>query len=169
MMKRALIVAVTAISLMCFGMGFALHAVEGGSKDAESRHERMIQRLVDRLGVTEDVAEEILAIFAQTRETNKELFQQIRDMMGQLRDELAKEAPDDDVIAGLIALLDARRDQIAANREAGRDEIFELLTVEQQGRFVLMNARMHGKMRGPKGLGKEVMDEMPGGPCRMLP
>jgi len=170
MMKRTtrtLIVAVALISLVCFGLTFAQLGDNGGQDEKgksrrEIMRERMFDRLVERLGLTEEQAEELKTMFSDHREVMMELRGSLRDVLRSIREELAKDELNEEVLAGLIAQADAIREQLKAEREAFKAKIDEFksgLSVTQQAKFLLFEARWMAKHQPRHRLGRMRNEE----------
>jgi len=179
--KRVLIVAVALVSLVCFGLAFAQLGRKGclaDKGDVMQRDEmrgRMFDRLVEKLGLTEEQAEQLKATFKEHHQAMMELRDSLRDVLRAIREELAKEAPDESLLASLIAQADPIRERMKAEQDAFKvklDEFKAGLTVTQQAKFLLFEARMHCRMGGPGGRGPgwdKAPDEAPAEPCPFMP
>jgi len=173
-MKRSngtLILAVALVSLVCFGLTFAQLGDndgpdENGKTRRERTRERMFDRLVEKLALTEEQAEELKTMFGDHREVMMELRASLRDVLRSIREELAKDEPDEAVLAGLIAQANAIREQLKTEQEAFKAKIDEFkagLTVTQQAQFLLFEARMYRRMHrrpGERGKGPRFGDEL---------
>ncbi len=173
--KRTLIVAVALVSLICAGLAFARWG-QGkqamGDLPGQEARQRGFDRLIDKLGLTEEQAEELKTILDEHRETMKDLKSSLRDLYRAIREELGKDEPNEEELARLIAEVDAIREQMKAEQEAFKAKIDEFkadLTITQQAQFLLFEARMHGRMRGPGRHQKRAWDERPGEACPLLP
>jgi len=174
MMKRnrtTLISAIALISLVCLGLTFAQMDDNDGDRPGENgkawrqmKWERIFNRLVDGLGLTEEQADELKAIFEEHHESMRELKDALRDVLRLIREELAKDEPDEEELARLSAQANAIREQMEEERDAFKTRIDEFksgLTITQQAKFLLFEARMHGRRFGHHPRRENPRDEKP--------
>ncbi|MCD6326815.1 Spy/CpxP family protein refolding chaperone [bacterium] len=172
--KRTLIVAVSLVCLLLAGAAFSQCGFRGLMKgngnanidrpDREDarrdRFERHLERLAEFVGLSEEQMQEYEAIFTEHHESQKELRDQLRDAMKTLREEMAKDDPDEELLEQYIAAIKSLRDQMRVNAEALRTKIEEFvssLTTEQQAKFILFHAAR--RARGPMGRHREMPPE----------
>ncbi len=150
--KRTLIVAVALVSLICAGLAFARWGhgkLDMGDHRGQEARQRGFNRLVEKLGLTEEQAEELKAMFDEHHQKMKELKDATRPVLVAVREELAKDESNEEELARLISQAKTIQEQMKAERDAFRARIDEFkagLTVTQQAQFLLFEARMFGKM-----------------------
>ncbi len=150
--KTAVIVVVALVGLACAGLVFARWgqgpmAMNGPT--GQQARQRGFDRLVDNLGLTEDQAEALKAIFGEHREKMIEIIDEGRPVLAAVREELAKDEPNEEVLSRLIAQAKAIQGQMKTERDAFRTKINEFtagLSVKQQAQFLLFEARMFRRM-----------------------
>lgn len=125
-----------------------------GTAGAGDRMEMRLERLAERLELTEDQLQKITAI----REANQEKNQALRKNLMQLGLErqgawLADDISEKDLV-GLTEKIADLKKELAVNRTKARLEMLEQLTPEQQDKMVMMMAQKDKKGSGRRGHGR---------------
>lgn len=123
----------------------------GGDGD---RMEMRLERLTERLELTEDQVQKITAV----REANQEKNQALRKSVMQLRLEqqsawLADDVSEKNLVELTEKIADLKK-ELAVNRTTARLEMLEQLTPEQQDKMVMMMARKDKNGSGQRGHGR---------------
>jgi len=165
-MKRY-ICAVLAAALLAPAMlavGVRAQDEEGGPEMAEPHdgakpdHAKMVERMKKHLELTDDQAAKLKAAMEEHHKAMQPLWQQAKDSMKKLGEQLKAKAPDSDVQASLDSLKSAHK-AVAAEEEKFHDSL-SFLTPTQRAKMLMgaMHMRrehmMHGK-KGPKGGDKD--------------
>lgn len=154
--KTAVVVAIALVGLVCAGLVFARWGQGPIAMDNPAGQEvrqRGFERLVDKLGLTEDQAEALKAVFDEHRQKMRDIMDAARPVIAAVREELAKNEPNEETLSRLIAQAKAIQEQMKAERDAFRAKIDEFtagLSVKQQAQFLLFEASMFRRMhQGP--------------------
>ncbi|HXS99736.1 MAG TPA: Spy/CpxP family protein refolding chaperone [Elusimicrobiota bacterium] len=127
---------------------------EGGKAD----HAKMAEHMKKRLELTDDQAAKLKDAMKAHHEGMQPLWQQVKDSMRKLGEQLKAKAPDSDIQSTLDSLKSAHK-SIAAEEEKFQDSL-GFLTATQRAKMLMgmMHMRrermMHGK-KGPKGADKD--------------
>jgi len=172
--KTAVIVVVALVGLVCAGLVFARWGqgpmAMNGPTGGEAR-QRGFDRLVDKLGLTDDQAEALKALFEEHRQKMRDIKDAARPVLIAVREELAKDEPNEDKLSRLIAQAKAIQGQMKTERDAFKAKIDEFtagLSVKQQAQFLLFKARMYGRMhrrpmmKGERPTGAEELSPLTG-------
>ena len=150
--KTAVIAVVALVGLVCAGLVFARWGhgpMAMRDLTREEVRQRRFERLVDELGLTADQAEALKAIFREHREKMVEIIDEGRPVIAAVRRELAEDEPNEEELSRLIVKVRAIQEQMKTERDAFRariDEFAKGLSVKQQARFLLFEARMFRRM-----------------------
>jgi len=161
--KTAVIAMIALVGLVCTGLVFARWGQGPMAADNPAGQQVRrpgLDRLIERLELTDEQADALKAIFKEHYQTMKELRDKFRDLLRAIREELATGEPDEGKLVDLIAQAKAVRDQMQAERDAFRAELDEFtagLSVKQQAQFLLFEARMSRRMH--RRMGRRSMME----------
>ena len=134
---------------------------EGGQAD----HAKMAEKMKERLGLSDDQAAKLKDAFKAHHDAMKPLWEQSKDAMKKLHDQLKAKASDSDVQTSLDALKAAHK-AVAAEEEKFHDSL-SFLTATQRAKLMFGAMHMrHERMmhrHGPKGGDKDEDHDDKGG------
>ncbi|HUT03520.1 MAG TPA: periplasmic heavy metal sensor [bacterium] len=150
--KTAVVVVIALVGLVGAGLVFARWgqgpmAMNGST--GEKVGQRGFDTLVDKLGLTEDQAEALKAIFDEHHQKMRDIMDAARPVIAAVREELAKDEPNEEALSRLIAQAKAIQEQMKAEMDVFKTRINEFtagLSVKQQAQFLLFEARMFRRM-----------------------
>lgn len=175
--RGSLVIVVSLVSLVCLGLAFAqMSPIDGSDQNGRpSRDEvraRIFNRLVEKLGLTDEQADALKAILKDHDEAMEEIKEAGGIVLRAIRAELAEETPNEDVLALLITQSDTIRARLRTEMETFRvktDAFRSGLTVTQQAQFLLIQARLYMRMHGPGPRWGATADEAPVEACPPFP
>jgi hypothetical protein len=126
-------------------------SVGAGSPD-ESRRERMrtflVLRISEALDLPDDKALQVGKVLRAAEEKRRNLITERRDVERQLRSALEETGKADaGAVPQLIAKANEIDEQLAMIPETSFRQVQEILTVEQQARFVLLRPELQAQLR----------------------
>lgn len=127
--------------------GANVRGQDDGSGPAGGPAARMMKRMQERLGLSDDQATKLQAAMQARRDGARAAADQMRTSMAKLRQQLDAKASDGDIKATLAQLREARR-QMMAQEEKFADSVASFLTPTQQGKMLLGAMKMRGRRRG---------------------
>lgn len=146
MSRKSLSVLVAAVALVALTWPLAAHPRQGpGELGLRAR------KLARVLELSEEQRERSRALFRATLEDTKPLREQMRQLRGELRQQLAASPADDATISRLVRELHGLRSQMREKKVALREGFEALLTPRQKERFETLRAlreALHGPRRG---------------------
>jgi hypothetical protein len=105
----------------------------------------LIWRLVDELNLTEQQIARLFPRIKALKALRLELGRRKRALELELRFALQQRPPDEEVIRAKVAELDALRAGIVQRRQRVLRQISAILTLEQQGKFALIQERFEAE------------------------
>lgn len=140
------LIAVLVTSLLAYGAVSPAAADQAAA--APGRH-GMVNRLQERLGLTDDQARTVREVFERQAEARKQLWQTLRQAQTELR-QLALNGGDEATIKGKIAEIQGLLGQSLELRVQTLREIAPILTPEQREKLATMGHGGRKHMRGPR-------------------
>jgi len=139
-MKRVInAVVIAGLLLASVGMPPS-SAGEKDRSDPEKAGTKRLERLKEKLGLSDEQAGKFEAALKSQREEAKPLRRELRDSMIKLRDQVQDEAADKDV-AATLERLERAKTALETRREKLRKELSALLTPRQRAMLLLAKAR----------------------------
>lgn len=154
--KKMLMTAVLALVVVAAGTALAQgpgvgkgHGCGfGGDCQGVDRGEMRMERMVQRLDLTEEQAESIAKIREEGRSANAKLRKEMMRLRNELQGELLKDDPSRKSVLDLNEKMGALRTQMRANRLENRLAVREQLTPEQRDRMLLSGESGRGGQAG---------------------
>jgi Spy/CpxP family protein refolding chaperone len=175
-MTKRMMIVITLTAVLAAGTALGQQRMRDGERGG-GRHERgpRIERLAERLDLSEEQKAAIEALHEETREKNAALAKEARLLRHELEGELLKDEPDGTKVRELNAKLGELRTARQANRLATRLAVRKQLTPEQRDKMLAMGDRRghgprgegfgHGPGRGKGRGGRGGCDGRCEGPC----
>lgn len=150
-MSKRLMITIALVAILAAGTALAQQRKTGGERTGRG-FERgpRIERLAERLDLTDEQKTAIEALHEETRAKNAALAKETRLLRHELEGELLKDEPSEKKVLELNAKLGDLDTQRQANRLATRLAVRNQLTPEQRDKMLAVGPR-HG--RGPRGEG----------------
>ena len=115
-------------------------------------HDRMLGRMKDRLGLTEDQTKAIRQVYERQAQGGRERWQKLRAAQRELR-QLAIKGGDEAAVRAKSAEVQKLMGEAVDARVKALQEISPILTPEQREKLAAMEMGMRGhRGRGPRGL-----------------
>ncbi len=106
-----------------------------------------IWRLTEELNLSEDQAAKLFPKLKKIREVKREFKRKRREILKAIEKELKRKKPREDVLKKEIEDLNREDKEFREKEERLKEEIFEVLTIEQQARFLLFQERFDREIR----------------------
>jgi Spy/CpxP family protein refolding chaperone len=150
-MSKSLMITIALVAVLAAGTALAQQRMNGGERGGRG-FERgpRIERLAERLGLTDEQKTAIEALHEETRAKNAALAKETRLLRHELEGELLKDEPSEKKVLELNAKLGDLNTERQATRLATRLAVRNQLTPEQRDKMLAMGPH-HG--RGPRGEG----------------
>lgn len=138
------------------GKGMAGRDCDGDFGKRGDRGEMRLERLAERLDLTEDQVTAIRGIREEGRQENLEIRKKMMRLRNELQGEMLQDEPSQKKVLDLNDRMGELRTQQRANRLKNRLAVREQLTPEQRDRMLVMKERGqgrrggHGMERGPR-------------------
>jgi Spy/CpxP family protein refolding chaperone len=114
---------------------------------AEERIETLRQmKMIEELGLEQDVAARIVAVNSELRKKNREIFRELDEFIDRLEEALAENA-DEAILNGLVSRIEEKRSGIHANRLEAYTQYSSILTPEQMARLVVFERNFERQLR----------------------
>lgn len=121
----------------------------------------LVLRLAEELKLPDDKAQQLRAILQRSEERRRELGARRVEIEKQVRAALDKTPPDDAALARLVAQANEIDGELAQIPNQSIAEAQKILTVEQQGRLVLLRSEMQQEIRRVRGRRAERRSRKP--------
>jgi Spy/CpxP family protein refolding chaperone len=105
-------------------------------------------KMIDALGLEKETAAKLASISNKYCETRKSLLRNTRKELNALRQILRKDSLDEDELKKLVGQVKSLTKELADLKLHQMNEEMNLLTHEQQARYLIFNVDFHKKMRG---------------------
>lgn len=127
------------------------HEMMGDNEQQQEMMERMhsyrMWRLIEELDLSDKQITEVRDIMNDQREERQEVMKLMRERMDVLRTQLKRKTPNDEVLAETIGELRKLKERLDEAMEDHTDRLQDVLTVEQQAKYILFNQEFPQQMR----------------------
>lgn len=106
-----------------------------------------IWRLTEELKLSEEQAAKFFPRLKKLRETKREFRKKRREILKNIEKELRKEKPRESILKKEIEDLNREDKEFREREERLKRKIFEVLTIEQQARFLVFQERFDREIR----------------------
>jgi Spy/CpxP family protein refolding chaperone len=151
----ALAAVLAALSLPAFAQQGPQRGPAGGPPSDEQREEvrkKMevvkMSRLTEELKLDEKTAARFIPVITALNQKRRELMNENRHAMQELRTELSAPQPDEGRMKAAISRIEKNQREIASLREKELQAARDNLSAAQQARYILFNQEFTREMRG---------------------
>ena len=160
-LKKILFAGILALTLVAAGAVLAQGPGRGSGSHrcldgdfgsgGEFRSELRLERMAERLGLTQEQTEAITKIRQEGRQENLEIRKEMMRLRNELRGEMLKDDPSQKTVLELNDKLGELRTQRQANRLENRLAVREQLTPQQRDQMLLLGEFGKGSRHGRGG------------------
>ena len=144
--------------ILCILFGFVvilsitLETAVAQNREMERALERIdtvrLLKMIDALGLEKETAAKLASVSNKYCETRKSLLRNTRKELNALRQILKKGRPDEGELKELVERVKSLKKKSADVKQHQMDEEMNLLTHEQQARYLIFKVDFHKKMHG---------------------
>ena len=133
-------------------LSITLETAVAQNREMERALERIntvrLLKMVDALGLERETAAKLASVSNKYCETRKSLLRNMRKDLDALRQILKKGSPDESELKELVGQVKSLKKELADLKLHQMDEEMNLLTHEQQARYLIFKVDFHKEMHG---------------------